>query len=105
MTFFEWFYLLAEPGLPALPNKVRRELKRLVRQIDASPVRVLDVGARKSPYTIGLPAEITLLDVPRAGEVMERLHLGFTQEALQSLKRRRSNIADIVVQDMIEVAL
>ena len=68
-------------------------------------VSVLDVGGRKSPYTINLPADVTLLDVPQESGTREALNLGFTNDILATIKKKRSNIKDIVIQDMTKSTL
>ncbi|MFQ5568392.1 MAG: class I SAM-dependent methyltransferase [Rhodothermales bacterium] len=105
MTWYEITRLLAAPFLPVLHGKVRRALKKLVHRTASRPVRILDVGARKSPYTIGLPAQITLLDIPQEGEVMKKLNLGFTSLSLEQSRHRRSNIEAVHLQDMTQSTL
>jgi SAM-dependent methyltransferase len=86
---------------------VRNDLKRLIGTTDINKKhsRILDVGGRKSPYTIGLPAEISILDVPQEKGDKADLNLGFTDEILNNLKKKRSNIADLVIQDMTKSQL
>lgn len=61
---------------------------------------ILDVGGRKSPYTIGLPADITIIDLPRETDVQRTLHLGVNDEIANELKRRRSNVRSVIIGDM-----
>src|SRR5690606_14254555 len=68
-------------------------------------VSILDVGGRKSPYTINLPAKITLLDVPQESGTKEALNLGFTETILTSIQKKRSNIKDVIIQDMTQSTL
>lgn len=105
MRLYEAAYLLGEAFLPVLHGKVRREVKHLLKKTPARPARLLDVGGRKSPYTIGLPVSITVLDVPRENKIQERLHLGLTDSTLAELRSRRSNICEIVIQDMTKCTL
>lgn len=105
MTPYELAHLAVAPFLPVLYSKARHEIKALLAAGNAHPARVLDVGGRKSPYTIGLPAEITLLDIPRQTETQKQLHLGVNNELLRQVRRRRSNIVDIVLQDMTQCTL
>lgn len=104
MTHYERTMLLMSPFLPVLIGKTRGDLHRLAKHFPQS-VKLLDVGGRKSPYTIGLNAEVTLLDVPQEKEVQRKLNLGFTDTALASIRMRRSNIVDVVIQDMIHSTL
>jgi len=85
---------------------VRNDIKRLLNSNMASKrMSILDVGGRKSPYTINLPADITLLDVPQQKGTREKLNLGFTSEILGNIKEKRSNIKDVVIQDMTKSTL
>jgi SAM-dependent methyltransferase len=105
MTPYELLYSATVPFLPALYGRVRRDVRRLIAESGVSRPRLLDVGGRKSPYTAGLPANITVLDIPRESEVQENLYLGVTEDILRQLHRRRSNISAVVLQDMIHCTL
>lgn len=105
MKLYELARVAATPVLPALAVRVRRDLKALVRSGARRPARVLDVGGRRSPYTVGLDARVTVLDVPREGEVRDRLGLGMTGEIEERLRRRRSNVEGVVLQDMARCEL
>jgi len=102
MTHYEWFRWLTFPIMPTHLNVVRHDLKRLVRQYKQRVKRpaLLDVGGRKSPYTIGIPATISLLDVPQEDGTRQELNLGFTEAILNTIQAKRSNISDLVVEDM-----
>lgn len=93
--------------MPTHLNVVRKDLKTLLAPYKSGTVSpsVLDVGGRKSPYTIGLPADITLLDVPQETTVQEQLHLGFTKDILNKIKQQRSNIKDLILEDMTQSRL
>jgi SAM-dependent methyltransferase len=105
MTPYEIGRLAFQPFLPALYGVVNAELRRLVRTSDVARPMVLDVGGRNSPYTIGLPARITVLDIPRESDVQQQLNLGLTNEMTESTDRRRSNIDRIVLEDMTVCSL
>jgi hypothetical protein len=75
LTPFECGYLLCGPFLPPLYNQVRKNLRRLTLSMH-SPLAILDVGGRKSHYTIGLPALVTVSDLPRESAVQHQLNLG-----------------------------
>lgn len=99
---FEVLYLISEPFLPCLHRKVRSDLRGIVQacsQARRSPVQLLDVGGRKSHYTIGLKANVTLLDLPRQSEIQHELNLGITDKMLAELKKRRSNVSEIILKD------
>lgn len=101
LTPFEIVRILAEPALPHLYKKARADLKRLVRPGS----RVLDVGGRRSPYTVGLPARITIYDRPRESAIQHKLELGLDSDVLATVRRRRSNVDDIVFGDMTRCEL
>ncbi|MGC1472570.1 MAG: class I SAM-dependent methyltransferase [Psychroserpens sp.] len=86
---------------------VRSDIKRLLKSINKTdkPVTILDVGGRKSPYTIGLPVNVILLDVPQEEGTKKDLNLGFTDAILKNIKQKRSNISDLVIQDMTKSTL
>ena len=104
MKFFELAYLGLEPLLPPLHRFVRAELKALARQNGRRP-RILDVGGRKSHYTIGLPASIYISDIPRRSSVQEQLHLGFNLDIVRQVKKRRSNLSQVLFDDMTQSSL
>jgi hypothetical protein len=66
---------------------------------------ILDIGGRRSPYTIGLPAEITVLELPTPTPLQAELHFGLTGDSLERLRRRRTNIRDVVLEDMTRCPL
>lgn len=105
MRPYEIAHRAFSPFLPALYGAVSAELRRLVPLAGTPWPEVLDVGGRKSPYTIGLRARVTLLDIPRGTEVQRRLGLGLTDGIMAETRRRRSNIERIVLEDMTECSL
>lgn len=98
---FEIARILAEPGLPHLYARARSDLKKLARLGS----EILDVGGRRSPYTVGLSASVTIYDRARESEVQHKLGLGIDDEVLAKLRRRRSNIAGVVFGDMTKCEL
>lgn len=104
MKFYEMGRLLAEPVLPPLYKQVRARLRNLIKMRGKSP-RILDVGGRKSPYTIGLPAAITLIDLPRESDVQEKLYLGLNEQIIGQVKQRRSNVEEVILGDMTNSGL
>ena len=98
MRPFELMYLCAEPFLPVLNGQVRSRLRRIC----GSRVRpnVLDVGGRKSHYTIGVPANITIMDLLRNSSIQKALNLGMTDHTVKSTYLRRTNVESIVYGDM-----
>ncbi|MGB5573701.1 MAG: class I SAM-dependent methyltransferase, partial [Thermoanaerobaculia bacterium] len=102
MTAFEWLRARADRFLPVPHGQVRRDLADLVRGSQRERPRILDAGGRRSPYTMGLPAAITILELPGYGVDQD---LGVTEATLAHLKRRRSNIDDMVLESMIDCSL
>lgn len=102
MKSFELAYLLAEPFVLPLHQIVRRRLRALT---NGTRPTILDVGGRKSHYTIGVPARITVTDVPREREVQHQLNLGTTPQMRDQLQSRRSNVHAVLVDDMTRSAL
>src|SRR5690606_26171788 len=100
MTLYERIRRLAQPFLPLLHDRAHRDLGILLRATGTKPARLLDVGGRKSPYTIGLVARVTVIDLPRASELQQRLNLGLNERVLAQIRRRRSNIDAVVLGDM-----
>lgn len=105
MKLYETGRLLAEPFLPPLYNQVRRRLQDSVADCRVQNPQLLDIGGRKSPYTIGLSARITVIDLPRQSELQEKLKLGIDSQIIQEIKKFRSNIEDIVLGDMTRSTL
>jgi len=90
-----------DPLLPPLNRKVRSRAMSVVKD-SARPLSILDVGGRKSPYTIGVPADITIIDLPRETDVQRDLNLGVSDQIASELKRRRSNIRKVILGDMTD---
>lgn len=88
-----------EPFLPPLYKQVRLRLLDEVQKTVENPT-LLDVGGRKSPYTIGVPARITIVDLPRTSEIQNALGLGINDEIVSRLKKKRSNIENFIFGDM-----
>ncbi|MBR9845705.1 MAG: class I SAM-dependent methyltransferase [Algicola sp.] len=106
MTKYEFMRWLTFPIMPTHLLTVRNDIKRLIKiHANRSKLSILDVGGRKSPYTINLPAEVTLLDVPQESGTKEDLNLGFTDSILETIKKKRSNISSVIIQDMTKSKL
>lgn len=104
MKPYEVVYLCAEPFRLPFYRMVRKRLRRLARDCQGRP-EILDVGGRTSPYTVGIPARITITDVPRESAIQRKLNLGITQDIIRRTLRRRSNVVKIVEDDMTRSAL
>jgi len=103
MTPFELAYVCVEPFMPPLYSEVRRRLRSLSDGRRGSPI--LDVGGRKSHYTIGVPAKVHVTDLPRRSELQRRLTLGLNGQIVEQSRRRRSNIAHVLYDDMTRSSL
>ncbi len=103
MTPFEIAYVCLEPFLPPLYGKVRRSLIAFSRstalEVDME-VEILDAGGRKSHYTIAVPGNVTIIDLPRENELQHQLNLGIPVDKKDEIHRRRSNVRKIVLGDM-----
>jgi len=100
MTAFELAYRCAEPFLPPLYGSVRRQLLEITRSGASARPELLDVGGRKSHYTIGVPANVTISELPRETETQAALGLGVTDEMVSRTRARRSNVREILLDDM-----
>jgi SAM-dependent methyltransferase len=99
MTSFELAYLSINPVLPFLHKNVRRRLAAIAKS-SRRCLEVLDVGGRKSPYTIGISANITISDLHRQTNIQQQLNLGINQQIITRLYARRSNVHNVVYDDM-----
>jgi SAM-dependent methyltransferase len=104
MTRYEAFYRIARAFDHPLNQRVFRLLASLERESGA-PLRILDVGGRRSPYTVGLRGRVTITDVPRETDLQRSLNLGATPTLRSAVLSRRSNVADYVFDDMVSTAL
>lgn len=107
MTKYEFMRWLTFPIMPTHLVTVRNDIKHALKLIkkDKLNVSILDVGGRKSPYTINLSADVTLLDVPQESGTREALNLGFTSDILKTIQKKRSNIKDVIIEDMTKSSL
>ena len=103
-TLYEIGRRSLEPLLPPIYSQVR---KRLMAEVQGrnGVTSILDVGGRKSPYTIGVPARVTIIDLPRSSEIQEKLGLGISSEIEDHVKGRRSNVERLMLGDMTRSGL
>src|ERR1700682_5628693 len=104
MKVFEIAYTFCEPGLPVVYKRVRKILTSIAKTCTTRP-RFLDIGGRKSHYTIGVPADITITDLPRNSAIQHQLHLGINQEIANTIRARRSNVDSVLIDDMTRSCL
>lgn len=108
MTKYEWIRLVTMPLMPAHLWRVWRDIRHLTRESLGRGIKtlsILDIGGRKSPYTIGLNAAITISDLPRETEVQKALNLGLTDSMIESILSSRSNVANVVFDDMTQTKI
>jgi SAM-dependent methyltransferase len=99
MKSYEKLYSVARLFLPVVYMEVRKRLLSTVGSYSYRP-EILDVGGRKSHYTIGVPAFITISDLRRISGLQHTLHLGLNDELMAQLRSRRSNVRQVVYDDM-----
>ena len=104
MKPFEIAWTAARPLLPPLYGVIRRVASEEITRLGARAA-ILDVGGRKSHYTIGLNADVTVTDLPRVTDVQRQLNLGVTDGMQLELRRRRSNVVAFLYEDMTKSAL
>jgi len=101
MTPYEIARRAVAPFMPALEGEVAALLAEAVPR----GATLLDVGGRKSPYTIGLPASVTVSELPRESEHQHQHNLGLDDAGVAALRHTRSNVAGVVFDDMSSSAL
>lgn len=105
MTSFERTVVMLQPFSLFLYNQVKGEIKKVMDSKKDGRVKILDVGGRKSPYTCGIDAEIYISDLPRVSDVQKSLNLGLNDDMIHLVQKKRSNIKDIVYDDMTKTQL
>jgi SAM-dependent methyltransferase len=102
MTLYELIHRLLRP----FDHPLRQRVWRALAELHALETQtLLDVGGRRSQYTIGLPGRITVSDIPRSTELQSKLDLGATETIRRAVLDRRSNVVDYVLDDMTQTAL
>ena len=101
MTAFEIIHGSLQPFRSVLYTLVRSRLKQIVKSKINRP-KVLDAGGRQSRYTIGVKADITISDLHKDTDIQKKLNLGLTQEIIEKTHGKRSNVVDIVLDNMTQ---
>jgi len=104
MKFFEMSYIILRPCFGALQFNVNKILKHIVKLYDYE-IDVLDIGGRKSHYTIGLKRHVTITDIQRTSVKQKKLNLGLSKDMINQIKKRRSNIRQVIFDDFTCSAL
>jgi SAM-dependent methyltransferase len=106
MTLFERSFILMQPLFPVLYRKVRGIVKEEIRRNNRNAnVALLDIGGRKSHYTIGIGANVTVSDLPRRTLMQSELNLGINNVIIEQFRNRRSNVESVVYDDMARTDL
>lgn len=87
-----------------MKKRLRREVGAAAQRLGRTP-ELLDVGGRKSPYTVGMPASVTVSDLERVSDIQHELHLGINHDIAHHHRVRRSNISGVVTDDMSATTL
>ena len=104
MTLYERLHRVARPFDHPLRQRVHSVLADLEGGADR-PLRLLDVGGRRSQYTIGLRSAVVVSDLPRESTLQDRLDLGATERMRQRVLRQRTNVVDYILDDMTRTQL
>jgi SAM-dependent methyltransferase len=104
MTGFELLYRSLLPFEHPLYRMVNAVLREKARRLPLRP-RLLDVGGRSSNYTVGIAADVVVTELPRISILQQQLELGATDELIQRIRKRRSNIVDYVFDDLTTTSL
>lgn len=99
MTKFEILYRSARLFDHPLYQRVFGALSDLEHN-SSVPLNLLDVGGRRSNYTIGLSSRVSITDIPRVTELQHSLDLGMTEAIRGKVIARRSNVIDYIIDDM-----
>ena len=99
MTSFEYLYRAMLLFEHPLYQRVNGTLRRLARPLGPDAL-ILDVGGRRSNYTIGLPGRVWVSDIPRATALQSKLDLGATDGIVETVTSRRSNVEKYLIDDM-----
>jgi SAM-dependent methyltransferase len=99
MKLYETMHVYFAIFLPPLYNRVRYELIKLAKFYQETP-HILDVGGRKSYYTCGVPAYITISDLNRKTDIQNKLSLGLNKEIIEKIIINRSNVTGILFDNM-----
>lgn len=103
MTRFELAYVCLGWVMPIHYRKVRKVLKRLIK--GSRGFQLLDVGGRKSHYTIRLDCDVHIVDLPRESDLQKSLNLGVTEAMIGQIAKRRSNVKSIRLEDITQTQM
>jgi len=101
MTSYEILYKTLFPFTSPHYQAIRALLREEIRNGKKKERAILDVGGRKSPYTVGLDAVVTIIDRFQETEIQRKLKLGLNEGYLKKLRNRRSNIAEVIIGNVL----
>lgn len=104
MKIYEFVSVMFMPFQILRYRYVRSELKKIIKS-NKSKCNVLDVGGRKSPYTVGLPIDVTITELARETTIQNNLNLGMNNQLLAWLDKNRSNVSEVIIDDMTKTKL
>jgi SAM-dependent methyltransferase len=104
MTLYELAYRTLRLGLEPIYSHVYQVLRGAVATMTTTR-KLLDIGGRNSPYTVGLHADTIVTDLPRKTAIQLAKNLGIDSALVKRLRRRRSNIRGVIVDDMTATAI
>lgn len=104
MTAYERIWLLLLPFLERHYQIVHKALRERV-DVRGGRKKILDVGGRKSNYTVGINADVDILDLPRESELQLDRNLGLSGAVMDEVKLRRSNIRKLILGDIKDIDL
>ena len=104
MTKFEHVYRILRYFEHPLYQRAYNLLNKCSRKSGTNPL-ILDVGGRRSNYTIGLKGRVIITDIPRETEVQNTLDLGANDSIVRTVLSRRSNIEQYIIDDMTKTSI
>jgi cyclopropane fatty-acyl-phospholipid synthase-like methyltransferase len=88
-----------------LEHPLYRQIYLILKERLKPEAALLDIGGRASPYTIGLKCKVYISELRRESELQRSLSLGIDNILEKKILKRRSNIAKIVYDDMVNSKL
>lgn len=101
MTAYELVYI----SLRFLEHPLYNDIHKVLARITNAETRMLDIGGRTSPQTVGLTCKFTISELPRQTAVQEHLNLGADSKLLEQVRARRSNVKEFIFDDMTRSTL
>ena len=77
---------------------MRRFIDLMIR-LGQDDIQLLDIGSRRSSYTSGIAARVTLMDLPQESDQQKSQDLGASDATVKLVRQTRSNIKDYILGD------